>query len=195
MKAGTKALGTKVTTLVQANTGYYLPPNQALLVVGAAVLAVSWMIVSPFLASRRLPPMMSTPSSSSSYADFADDFGQEPPGPTLAERLQKAYETGFEDGANERPRQVTYRDPLPPPMPPSRPNANFASMPPMPPPKKSGFGMGQIMNIGFLGRQLYSLGGSPWNMQTFIINAKNMPTMQKVMTAFFAARILGVSPI
>lgn len=198
LKKGGSVLSAKVAALVLSQTGRHLTTSQSFMVVGAAALAIVWMLVSTVMASR-VAPMAAAAAGGAGYGG-AESFGMDDDfsrggaaAPSLTERLQKAYDMGFEDSAGGKPKQLSYVDPLPPPPPPQH-RFTMPTPVPAPAPKSSGFGIGQIINIGFLLKNLHGLGGSPWNLQTFMVNFQNMPMMQKVMMGFFAARLFGLSP-
>jgi hypothetical protein len=52
-----------------------------------------------------------------------------------------------------------------------------------------------MMSLGFLGKNLYDLGGRPFSLSNFIVNFKNMSITQKGFMAFMILRLMGMSPI
>lgn len=69
----------------------------------------------------------------------------------------------------------------------------------IPPPTSSrgssGFGLSNLIMLGFFGKNIYELGGSPWNLQRFIANFKALPPWRMVLFGFLILRIVGLSPI
>jgi hypothetical protein len=81
-------------------------------------------------------------------------------------------------------------------VPPPRPKQFYSNHPPGPPPSSpSSFGIGKILNIGYLLKNLYDLGGKPFNPASIPVNFSMMGNMQKMFMLFMVLRIFGMSPI
>mmetsp|Transcript_24766 Transcript_24766/g.32251 ORF Transcript_24766/g.32251 Transcript_24766/m.32251 type:complete len:363 (+) Transcript_24766:22-1110(+) len=194
IKAGLESVSTSIVNIVRSRFGYELTKTQANLILGGTFVAIVGLVVQSFLLSVR-PTSASANLGGNGYYD-EDDLEDYPSqsSQSMTSQLQDAYNQGYLDGSDGAEKKTMSYDP--PRMPP-RKKFNFqASTPPGPPPSSgSSFGIGQVMNIGYLAKNVYDLGGKPFNAMNIPTNFALMGNMQKMFMAFMALRIFGLSPI
>mmetsp|Transcript_19283 Transcript_19283/g.34969 ORF Transcript_19283/g.34969 Transcript_19283/m.34969 type:complete len:289 (-) Transcript_19283:263-1129(-) len=204
-KASAGEAAARVRRMVLARAGYDLTESQSMLVLGACGVALVAWIAQPFFQSAAMAggygvgandfdgeddeyysPSRSSASSSSSSSSSAE----------ISKQLQSAYSQGYEDGQGGAARRtMEYAAPKADPL----PRKAFKPMAPMSAPPASSFmpnlGIGGIIQIGFLLKNIYSLGGQPFNPMMIIPNFMAQSSMQKGFMVLMVLRLAGMSPI
>lgn len=185
LKAAGDAIGNDISNRIRVVTQQNIPPFLSLGALGVVLVAVLYFML---VAGRTVP--YSSPIGAADSYQYASTGG----GLSYAD----AYDKGFDDAIAGRPHSwSTHSDSFP------------RSFTPAPeyytttPARSSGglfggVGIGKMISLGILGKQIHSLGAVPgggWDHNYAIANFMNMGAMQKVFFGFMFLRLFGMSPI
>jgi hypothetical protein len=180
-----------------------------MLVLGACAVGLVAWIAQPFFSGASAAAATGYGGGGGGgYAagdDDDDDFFESSSTTTntasITKQLQSAYDRGYDDGLGGAARQTMEEyKPESSPLPPKT-RRPFKPMAPMSPPPSSSsglfgnMGIGGIIQIGFLCKNIYSLGGQPFNPMNIVPNFMMQSNMQKFFMALMVARLFGMSPI
>ncbi len=196
LKAASIAVGETVSDLIGRKTRKYISPRISVAIVAALLAAVMYFVF--FTGSRGAASSLHRPVETSFPNSYGRTFSES------ALTFADAYALGYSDAISGKvqdwqahsdqftaTRQTFHSDF----------SDSHSYQPPEPQASVGlfgGFGIGKIISLLVLGKQIHGLGAQPgggWDKDLALANLMNQSNVQKGMMLFMVLRLLGMSPI